>query len=358
VASPATSPSAASSPAASPAAAVSPLASPSAAPAAFDEAAVAAFYQGKTVRLIVGTAAGGGYDTYARVIAKYLGNYIPGKPTVVVENMPGAGSVLATKQVYGGLPKDGTVIGSIIAQNVAADQLFNNPTDYDMTRMTYLGAPGADKFVFFVHQRAGISSLDELIGPNAKPLTIGSVAPAGDPGSLMAAYLNISFGAKIKNVSGYAGTAPLRLAIDQGEVDGFVNAWQSHVVTSKDKTDSGEWRMLAQETLDPIPGVPAGIPTLRDFVKDPELLEIGRLAILPNDFARPYFVAPGVPADRAAALRQAFEKALADPDLRADAAKANLELAPITGDRMLTMITEFLTVPEATKAKLKPILAP
>jgi tripartite-type tricarboxylate transporter receptor subunit TctC len=319
---------------------------------------VADFYRGRTVRLIIGTPAGGGYDTYGRTIARHIGKYIPGNPTVIPENLAGAGSVLAMKQIYGSLSKDGTVIGSIIAQNVAADQLFNNPTDYDMKQVAYLGAPGADKFGFFVHQRAGISKLDELVGPNAKPLTIGAVSPTGDPGSSTAAFLNTFAGAKIKVVSGYAGTAPIRLAIDQGEVDGFVNAWQSHVVTSKEKTDSGEWLVVLQASVDPIPGVPSGVPTLRDVAKTPEQLQIARLYTLPNDFARPYFLAPGVPADRVAALRQAFQRVLADPELRADAARANLDISPIMAEQMQAMVTEFLTVPEATKAQLKPILAP
>jgi tripartite-type tricarboxylate transporter receptor subunit TctC len=262
------------------------------------------------------------------------------------------------KQVYNTAPKDGTVIGSVVAQNVAAEQLYGQSVDFDLTKVGHIGAPSADKFAFYVASRTGVSKLDELIGPNAKPIVIGTVAPAGDPGSAMAAYLNTFFGAKIKNVSGYAGTAPIRLAIDSGEVDGYVNAWQSHVVTSKEKTDSGEWGIMLQWTLEPIPGVPAGVPTVKDLAKSDEQLLLGKLAILPNDFARPLFLPPGAPPDRLAALQAAFAKTMVDPDFRAEAARANLEINPQTPEQLLSNMREFFTTAEPIKAELKPIIAP
>ena len=339
--------------------AAAPAANPTTPPAvAYDEKAVADFYQGKTVRIIVGVAAGGGYDTYARMIARYFGQYIPGKPTVVVENQPGAGSVLAMKQIFNTAPKDGTVIGSVVAQNVAAEQLYGQSVDFDLTKVGHIGAPSADKFAFYLAKRTGVTKLDDVIGANAQPIVIGTVAPAGDPGSAMSAYLNTFFGAKIKNVSGYAGTAPIRLAIDSGEVDGYVNAWQSHVVTSKEKTDSGEWLILLQWTLEPIAGVPSGVPTVKDIARTPEQLQLGRLAILPNDFARPLFLPPGAPPDRLAALQAAFAQTMADPDFKAEAAKANLEINPQTPEQLLSSMKEFFAAAESVKAQLKPIIAP
>jgi tripartite-type tricarboxylate transporter receptor subunit TctC len=319
---------------------------------------VADFYRGKNLRIVVGSSAGGGYDTYARLIARYLGKYVPGEPTVVVENVPGAGSVLAMKQVYGGLPRDGTVIGSVIGSTVSFDQMFSNPTDYDMRKVQYLGAPTSDKFALFVASRSGVTKVEDMIGPNAKPIATGSNATSGDMGTATAVYFNKYLGAQIKNVTGYGGTAQVRLAVDSGELDGMVNSWQSHLATTKEKVDSGEWHVMAQLTMDPIPNGPAGVPTLAQLAKTQEERDVARLYTLPNDYARPFFVAPEVPGDRVAALRRAFGQALDDPEFRAEAAKAQLEVAPLTGDQLQTIVTEFLSVPDTTKAQLKAVLAP
>jgi tripartite-type tricarboxylate transporter receptor subunit TctC len=319
---------------------------------------VAEFYQGKTVRVVIGTAPGGGYDTYARFVAQHIRKHIPGGPTVIAENLPGAGSLVAMNQIYTSLPKDGTIIGHVIGQNAGTEQMFGQTVQFDLTKVGHLGAPVRDEFILLTPKSTGVTRIDDIIGPNAKEFAVGSTAPVGDPNSAVAGYFNSLFGAKIRNVTGYAGTAPIRVAMERGEVDGFVQSWSSHKVTSMDKTDSGEWLILLQVGVEQIVGVPATVPTIKDVAKTPEQQLLGRLVALPGEFSRPFFVAPEVPADRTAALRQAFMKTLADPEFLADAAKANLEINPISADRMLSLITEFMSTPEETRAQLKPILAP
>src|SRR3990167_4348277 len=292
---------------------------------AFDEKAVADFYRGKTVRIIVGFSAGGGYDAYSRVIARHLGKYIPGNPAIIVDNMAGAGSIIAANHVYNAAPKDGTVIGNISGP-IILEQLFNNPAvQFDMGKFRYLAVPVSETYLMIVTRKPNVGKFEEILGPKGKRVVIGAI-----PGSTVEhapVLVRDVLGANLKVVSGYKGTANVRMAIESGEVDGFFNTWTSVKVTSFDKVKNGEWIVLAQLSEKPIKDlIIPNVPTIPQIAKTNEqrlILKFGTST--PNEFGKVYVLPPGAPADRAAALEQAFAKVFADKELLADAGKGKLE---------------------------------
>lgn len=325
---------------------------------AVDEKAVAGFYQGKTVRIVVGFSAGGGYDQYSRVIARHLSKYIPGNPAVIVENMPGVGSIIAGNHVYNAAPKDGTVIGNISGPTVL-EQLFGAPSvQFDMAKFRFLAVPVSESYLMIVTKKSGVGKFEELRGDKSKQVTIGAI-----PGStvehaplLMKEALN----ANLRIVSGYKGTADVRMALDGGEVEGFFNTWTSMKVTSIDKVKSGEWVVLAQLSETPltdliVPNVPT-IPMIARSEEQRLLLKYGTST--PNEFGKVYVLPPGVPADRAQALEAAFERAMKDKDLLAEANKGRLEFSPLMGATVHKLVVEFLGMPAEIRTKLQTVLKP
>jgi len=324
----------------------------------FDEKAIADFYKGKTVRIIVGFSAGGGYDAYSRLIGRHLGKYIPGNPAIIVDNMAGAGSIIAANHVYNAGAKDGTVIGNISGP-IILEQLFGNPAvQFDLAKFRYLAVPVSETYLMIVTRKPGVSKIDEVLGAKGKQVVIGAI-----PGSTVEhapILIRDVLGANLKVVSGYKGTADVRLAIDSGEVEGFFNTWTSAKITSLDKLKSGEWLILAQLGDKPIkdlivPNVPT-IPALARNEEQRQLLSFG--ASVPNQFGKVYVLAPGVPPDRAAALEAAFMKAFADKELLAEAEKGKLEIDPLSGDQVQKLVTEFLGMPADLKAKLQKLIRP
>lgn len=344
---------AAASPMASPAA--KPAASPAAA-AAFDEKAVADFYRGKTVRMIVGFAPGGGYDTYTRLIAKYIGKYIPGNPTVIVENLPGAGGATLTTQLFNQGPKDGTAIGNFPGDVFLRKLLGQKEGDFQAQGWGYLGAPSVSQYVCYVTKTSGITSFQELV--NGREAIIGSVPGTGDG---ITQIVKEATGANIRMVSGYAGSAPTRLAMEQGEVDGMCfNAWESMMATSRQELENGTWVVLAQIITEPRTDLPQGnAPTLYQFAKDDNAKALIKAGIEdPGVYARPYVVPPGVPKDRVVALQQAFEKTMQDPGLAADAEKAKLEVRPVKGDEIEKLIADVDRLPKPIQDRLRQLMVP
>src|SRR6266496_2943116 len=322
----------------------------------FDEKDIAAFYKGKTVRIIVGFPAGGGYDSYSRVIGRHLGKHIPGNPTVIVDNMPGAGSIVAANHIFNVAPKDGTIIGNVSGP-IILEQLFANPAvQFDLAKFRYLAVPVSESYVMVVTRKPGVAKFDELIGPKAKQVVFGGI-----PGSTVEHAPVLArdiLGANIKLVLGYKGTADVRMAIEGGEVEGFFNSYTSLKITSYDKIKNGEWVMLAQLSEKPIkdlivPNVPT-IPMIAKTAEQRLLLKYGTST--PNDFGKVYVFPPGTPSDRAVALETAFAKAFADKDLLADAEKGKLEFDPVIGDEIHKLVVEFLGMSPDLKIKLQQAL--
>lgn len=324
--------------------------------AAFDDKAVADFYRGKTVRIVVGFSAGGGYDQYSRLIARHLSRHIPGNPNVLVDNMAGAGSMIAANHMFNAAAKDGTVIGNISGP-IVLEQLFGNPAvQYDMGKFRYLAVPVSESYLMIVHKRTGIGKFDDVRGEKGKALTIGAI-----PGSTVEhapIIVKEALNTNLKVVSGYKGTADVRLALDSGEVDGFFNTWTSSKVTSMDKVKSGEWVVLAQLTETPLKDlIIPNVPTIQKIARSEEqrlLLKYGTST--PNDFGKVYVLPPGTQADRAAALEIAFAKVFQDKELMADADKGRLEIDPLIGNQITKLVSEFLGMPADLRNKLQTVL--
>ena len=317
---------------------------------------LAEFYRGKSVRIIVGFSAGGGYDAYSRLIGRHLQKHIPGNPSIIVENMAGAGSIILANHMYNAAPKDGTVIGNFSGQ-IILEQLFgNSAVQFDLAKFRFLGVPIGETYLLLTTKKPGITKFDELIGPKSKQLTVGGI-----PGSTVEQgpmLLRDLLGANIKVVSGYKGTADVRLAMESGEIDGFFNSWESTKVTSLDKVKSGEWQILAQVGDHPIAALPVkNVPTIAQIGKTDEQQQLLRFgAYAPNQFAKIYTVPLATPADRAAALESALAKTFADKEFLADAEKGKLDIDPVSTAQVQKMINDFFGLPAELKAKLKKIL--
>jgi tripartite-type tricarboxylate transporter receptor subunit TctC len=318
----------------------------------FNEKTIADFYRGKTVRIIVGFSAGGGYDQYSRLIARHISKYIPGNPAIIVDNMPGAGSIIAANHTFNAAPKDGTIVGNISGP-IILEQLFSNPAvQFDMAKFRYLAVPVSESYVMVVTRKPGVSKFDEVLGPKGKQIVMGGI-----PGSSVEhapVLMRDVLGANLKIVLGYKGTADVRLAIDSGEVEGFFNSWTSLKITSFDKIKNGEWLLLNQLCEKPIkdliiPNVPT-IPMIAKTNEQRLLLKYGTST--PNDFGKVYVLPPGTPADRAAALEQAFVQAFADKELLAEAEKGKLEVDPLMGEDIHKLVVEFLGMSPELRGKL------
>jgi tripartite-type tricarboxylate transporter receptor subunit TctC len=319
----------------------------------FDEKTIADFYRNKTIRIVVGFSAGGGYDQYSRLIARHLSKYIPGNPTIIVDNMAGAGSIIAANHTFNAAAKDGTMIGNISGP-IILEQLFGNPAvQFDLAKFRYLAVPVSESYVMVVTRKPGVTKFDEVVGPKAKQVVFGGI-----PGSTVEHAPVLArdiLGANIKLVLGYKGTADVRMAIEGGEVEGFFNSWTSLKITSFDKIKSGEWLLLAQLAEKPIkdlivPNVPT-IPMITKTTEQNLLLKYGTST--PNDFGKVYVLPPGAPADRASALESAFAKVFTDKELLTDAEKGKLEIDPIFGEDIHKLVVEFLSMSPELKGKLQ-----
>src|SRR5919197_1248500 len=321
--------------------------------AAYNEKAVAEFYRGKTIRIIVGFSAGGGYDQYSRVIARHMSKHIPGNPAIIVENMAGAGSIIAANHTYNAAPKDGTLIGNISGP-IVLEQLFGNPAvQFDMAKFRYLAVPVSETYLMMVTRKPGVTKFDEVLGPKGKSIIVGAI-----PGSTVEhapILVRDVLGANLKVVSGYKGTADVRLAIDSGEVDGFFNTWTSTKVTSYYTVKNGAWVVLAQLSDKPIKDlIVPNVPTIPRIAKTDEqrlILKYGTST--PNNFGKVYVLPPGIPAERAHALEAAFTKTFADKEFLADTEKGKLEIDPLIGEEIHKLVTEFLGMSPDIKGKLQ-----
>jgi tripartite-type tricarboxylate transporter receptor subunit TctC len=324
----------------------------------FDEQAVAKFYRGKTVKIVVGLGAGASYDITARAISRSLGRHIPGNPIVIVENLPGAGGLLAVNQVSNAMLKDGTIIGNV-GGPILANQVFGHPgVRFDASKMHVLASPAPITHMLFVTKQSGVTNFQELTGSNpTKQVKLGSTAQPS-PIYNSAVLTREAVGLNFQIVTGYDGFAKVKLALEQGEVNAAFDSIDELLGLYRDKVESGEWRILAAVNDKPHPRAP-NLPYLTALAKsdaDRELLRLG--AIVPLRFAFFYFLAPEVPQDRAKALEQAFNKTLADSEFLAEMEKVRLVVAPVPAEEVRRLVSEFLGMPEAIKNRLRPVMVP
>jgi tripartite-type tricarboxylate transporter receptor subunit TctC len=309
---------------------------------AFDEKAAADFYRGKTVTLIVGFAPGGGYDISARLVARHMGKHLPGNPNVIVENRPGAGSLVAANLVYKGLRPDGTYIATFNSQMVLQQLLGQQGIEFDGKTFNWLGSVSSSQSACGVHMETGVTHIKQLIGPSGKVVNMGGESP-GSGITDTAAVIRAALGAKFKIIYGYAGSRPVANAVLSREIDGMCISWESF--TSDLKMFFEPKKMLNVLVI-------FGTEKPKHpWLENAEAAE----AIAPNDNARtllklvyapgkisfPYAVAPSVPADRLAALRTAFDRTLADPAFVSEYEKYR-QLVPKNGEEVAEIVRDLL----------------
>jgi tripartite-type tricarboxylate transporter receptor subunit TctC len=328
-------------------------------PPALAQDSVAQFYKGRQITVIVGSSAGGGYDIYARLLARHMPKYIPGSPSMIVSNMPGAGSNAAVAHIYNVAPKDGTFIGA--PQNSAImDALFDATLGnarrlrHDATKLIHIGSATTDHYVCIARSDAPIKTFKQAL---TQEFLIGASQP-GTSTRDYPAMLNNTTGAKIKQVSGYPGTREITLAIEKNEVHGLCGfSWSSLQAQKPDWIKSGFIRVIVQEHDKGNPEInKMGVPLAVDFATTPENRKIMELIYSSETFGRPYLTAPDVPAERIAALRKAFMETMADKELLTDAQRIGLSIDPISGEDLQKLAADIFATPVPFVEKTKDAL--
>ena len=314
------------------------------------------FYRGKTIRVIVGFAAGGGFDQYARTIARHMPRHIPGNPTMIVDNMGGAGSRLAANFLYKASAPDGLTIGNFIGSLLLQQILGDTGVEFDGRRFEWLGAPVQDETVCALTKASGVTSLDQWFAAK-KPVKLGGEAPGAND-SDVPRMLQATLKLPIQLIEGYKGTSFIRIAAEAGEVDGGCWTWASIRSTWKKGIDSKEVLPIIQVNAKKAHDI-QNVPNAIDHAKTAEakaLLEAGVHA--PSAILRAYALPPGTPKDRLSALRNAFDATMKDKDFLAEIAKANLEIDALTGAEVETTARKLYQVDQSLVGKLREILVP
>jgi tripartite-type tricarboxylate transporter receptor subunit TctC len=331
------------------------------APTTLHADAVAEFYHGRTVNLIVGYGPGGGYDLCARLVARYLGRYIPGNPTVVVQNMPGAGSLRAANHLYSVARNDGATIG-IIARDMPLLAILGDARGvrFEPRRFVWLGSSssfGDDAHILMVRRDAPVKSIADARQPGGPALVLGSTA-AGSSGSDVPVLLRDTLGLNIKLVAGYPDNGAIFLAVDRGEVNGrTVDLTTMKALHPDWLMPSGSMRALVQFARGTRHPDFADVPTARELADTPASRALIELAELPYRVARPFIAPPGVPPERAAALQAAFLAVHRDPQFLADAAQLQIEVDAIGADAALAALDRIAAAPRDVRDRLRTLLA-
>ena len=318
---------------------------------ASSQKAVEDFYRGKKIDLIIGYSSGGTYDLYARLVARHLGNYIPGKPLIIPRNMPGAGSRAAATWIYNVAPRDGTVLAtadqSLALQQAAGDKRIQ----FDTTKFIYIGNPNVENNTTAAWHTSGIKTIDDA---KRREVTVG--ATGGSTSSQYPKAMNSLLGTKFKIVLGYPGGNDVNLALERGEVEvRGSNSWSSWKTTRPDWLTEKKINILVQIGLTKVPDLP-DVPLLMDLGANDEDRQLLRLLSASTHIGRPIFTAPDVPADRVAALRKAFETMVHDPGFIAEARREKFDIEPTTGDSMQKIVIEMMAMPKAQSERLQKII--
>jgi tripartite-type tricarboxylate transporter receptor subunit TctC len=303
---------------------------------------VADFYRGKTVTLTVGYSAGGGYDTYARILAHHMGRHIPGQPTIVVQNAPGAGSMRAANMIYNVAPKDGTAFG-MFGRGIALEPLIGtSPAQFEATKFLWLGSGTEEAAVVVIRAEKSIKTWADML---TKPFTVGGEGTGSDP-DVYALMLKNVFGVKLRLISGYPGTTEMALAVERGEVDGRASwSWSSLKSLKPDWIAQKKINIPVQLNLHKSPDLP-DVPLIGDFAKSERERQILKLVLSRQTMGRPFMAPPGLPTDRAAALRTAFDQTMKDPAFIAEARARGQEVNPVSGQEIEALLTELYATPK------------
>jgi tripartite-type tricarboxylate transporter receptor subunit TctC len=307
----------------------------------------AEFYKGRNVELYIGYSVGGAYDLYARTIARHLGKHIPGNPTIVPKNLEGAGSLRLANWLYNVAPKDGTALGTI-GRGTAFDPLLGSKgAQFQADKFTWIGSANNEVSVCVAWKGNGIGTFEDVL---SKELIVGGTGQAADTDQFPR-ILNGVLGTKFKIVTGYPGGNDVTLAMERGEVKGRCGwSWSSVISTHKRWVEDKSIIVLVQLSLAKHPELP-DVPLVMDFAKTEDQQQMFKLIFARQVMGRPYLAPPGAPKDRADALRKAFADTMKDPEFLADAEKAQLEITPVAGEEVETLVKELYQTPKALADK-------
>jgi tripartite-type tricarboxylate transporter receptor subunit TctC len=313
------------------------------------------FYKGKTIRVIVGGTAGGGFDVYTRAMARYMGKHIPGSPSLVVENMTGAATRIAAKYLHSAAKPDGLTFGIFNGYLILSQVLDPKGFEFDMRKFEWLGVPIQDNVACVLRKEAGITSVDQWRVAKT-PLKMGGLGP-GNSTSDVVRVIKATLNLPIQLVEGYKGTADVRLAADGGELQGACWAWESIKVTWRKGLESGDVLPVLQVASKKQPDLP-NVPHALDLAKseaDRQIIRAG--AMEPGAITRVYVTTPGTPKERVQILRKAFAATLKDPDFVGEAKKVQLEVNPLTGEEVGKIVEGMFSLDRGIISKLAAILA-
>ncbi|HUD88804.1 MAG TPA: hypothetical protein VMR17_20340 [Xanthobacteraceae bacterium] len=308
-------------------------------------AGVEDFYKGRTVSLVIGYSVGGGYDAYARLLARYIGAHIAGNPSIIPQQMAGAGSLRAANYIYSVAPNDGSVFGTF-SRSMGISPLIDK-AEFDSRRFTWLGSVTDDNTICVTGSRSEIKDWNDFI---SKPSAFGGEGAGSDPDIWALLYKNV-FGAKLRLVSGYPGTNDIVLAMERGEVDGLCGISWSTI-----KTQHPQWltnhtvNIIVQAALKKEPELGA-VPLATDLVTNAEQLQIIKLLLVGQAMARPFAAPPEIPADRKAALIAAFDDTMKDADFLAEARKLDFDVRPVNAATIDALLAEVYQTPKDVLAR-------
>lgn len=311
---------------------------------------VADFYKGRNVTLIIGTGPGGAYDIHGRLISRHLGKHIPGTPKLIVQNMPGAGSIIAANHVFNVAAQDGSVLANILNTVPLVHALGQVKTQFDPAQFQWIGNMAQEVYLVLVWHTAPAQSIEEA--KNAKVL-MGSTSP-GSLGGMYPRVLNDVLGTKFQPVAGYKEAVAIDLAVERGEVHGRAGeSWYGQKGTTWEWMRAGKAKIILQIGFRKAPDL-EDVPLLLDLVKDDaEKRRLVELFSSPARFGKPTVVGPKVPAERVAALRAAYAATMTDPEFLADAEKLGVDIQPVSGEDLGTLAASFATLPEDLLARAR-----
>jgi tripartite-type tricarboxylate transporter receptor subunit TctC len=316
-------------------------------------AGVEEFYRGKNISLIIGYSVGGGYDLYGRLLARHMGKHIPGRPTIVPQNLTGAGSLRAASFLYSAAAKDGTVFGTFGRTIATTPLLTPASAQFDASKFAWLGSITNEVSMCVAWHTSPVKVWKDSL---EKQITLGGEGTGADPDVYALLYKNV-FGAKWKLVTGYPGTNDTMLAMERGEVDGLCGlSWSTLISRHKQWFDERKINVVIQAALKKQPEL-KDVPLALDLARDDEQAQILKLFLTSQEMARPFAAPPGIPADRKAALVTAFEQTMRDPEFLAEAAKLNMEVNPLDSKRMEHLIAELYATPRDVVEKAAQAIA-
>ena len=324
--------------------------------AQIDEKAVANFYRGKQIRIVIGSGPGGTYDIYSRLLAKHLGRFVPGNPAMLVQSRAGAGGLIAANTIYNTEPGDGTVIGSF-GETFPLRQAMGAPgIQFDSLRYQWIGSAIDTAIACVARTDSSVATFQDVL--DSKPFTVGTMAP-GSTIYDTPAILNAAFNTQMKLVRGFEGVATIVNAAEAKEVDGYCASWLAMLTTGRHLQlfDAGVLKPIVIMG-DRVPNHPRlkSVPAAEALAKSDEAKQLLRAMHAPSQITNPYVVHPQVPKDRVEALRRAFSAVFADAEFLADAKKSRIEFSPSSGEKVTQIVHSIMKTPPAVLAKMKTIL--